>query len=143
MAINLNIPKETIQIEGKDKVTNLFEVNSFEPTNKLESTVNIIDTDGYVSVYANSISPIRRIYIQAPVYNFNIELPYVNKVKISRYEAVGATGVVESEMAVEGVNILKFPEEFGSLITNVEVATTCSASTKEIKVGIYAWKDQI
>lgn len=140
--INLNIPKETIQIEGKDRVTNLFEVNSFEPTNKMETTVEIIDTDGYVPVFTSIVSPIRRIYIQAPIYNYTLELPYVNKVKITRYEAVGATGLIESEIAVEGVNILKFPEEFGNLITSVEVCTTCSTGVKQIKVCIYAWKDQ-
>jgi len=139
VAINLNIPKETIQIDGKTKVTDMFEVTSFEPTKKIENTLNLVDTNGYVSVFNSSVLPVRRVYIQAPAYNKNIELEYVNKVKIIRNN-IGASGTTEVEMYVEGVSILKFPESFGNLITDIQVATT-STNSKEIKVSIYGWEE--
>lgn len=143
MAINSSLPKETIQVEGKEKITSQYEVNTFSPTRKLESTVEIIDTDGYVNVFTQNITPVRRIYINAPIFNSTIELPYVTKIKISRLETIGATGIIENELCVEGLNILKFPEAFGELITNVQVSTTCSESSKIVKVSVYAWSDEI
>lgn len=142
MAINSSLPKETIQIEGKEKITSIYEVNTFDPFKKSESIVKIVDLDGYVSIFIPHVSPVRRVYISSPIYNPSIELPYVTKIKISRLEAIGATGVIDSEMYVEGLNIFKFPEEFGSLISDIQIATT-SQEQKEVSVSVYAWNDEV
>lgn len=142
MAINSSLPKETIQIEGKEKITSIYEVNTFDPFKKSESIVKIVDLDGYVSVFIPHVSPVRRVYISSPIYNPSIELPYVTKIKISRLEAIGATGVIDSEMYVEGLNIFKFPEEFGSLISDIQIATT-SQEQKEVSISVYAWSDEV
>ena len=140
MANNLNNPKQIIQIEGKNKVTEYYETAWFNPTFKSETTLDLIDTDSFVSVLRPTAIPIRKVMIIAPTFDSSIELPYVNKVKITRTEDAPATGSIETIQYVEGTNILNFPEAYGSLITNIEVATT-STAVKQIQSRIYGWED--
>jgi hypothetical protein len=62
MATNtLNYPKQVIQIEGKNKITDRYDVTTFDPTNKIESEILIDNTSGEVSCFLSYVLPVRKV----------------------------------------------------------------------------------
>jgi hypothetical protein len=137
MATNtLNYPKQVIQIEGKNKITDRYDVTTFDPTNKIESEILIDDTSGEVSCFLSYVLPVRKVIIDAPVYNSILELPYTITVKTS-YSVSGVSTTISEN--IEGFNIKTYPESFGQNITNITIQTS-SVNLKSIKCGIYGWE---
>jgi hypothetical protein len=137
MATNtLNYPKQVIQIEGKNKITDRYDVTTFDPTNKIESEILIDDTSGEVSCFLSYVLPVRKVIIDAPIYNSSLELPYTITVKTS-YSVSGVSTTISEN--IEGFNIKTYPESFGQNITNIAIQTS-SVNLKSIKCGIYGWE---
>lgn len=138
MATNtLNYPKQVIQIEGKDKITDRYDVSNFNPTNKIESEILIDNTSGEVSCFLSYVLPVRKVIIDAPVYNPSLELPYTITLKTS-YSVSGISTTISEN--IEGFNIKTYPESFGQNITNVTLQTS-SVNLKSIKCALYGWED--
>ena len=138
MATNtLNYPKQIIQIEGKDKITDRYDVTTFNPTNKIESEILIDNTSGQVSCFLSYVLPVRKVIIDAPTYNSILELPYTITLRTS-YSVSGVSTTISEN--IEGFNVKTYPESFGENITNVTLQTS-SVNLKSIKCALYGWEE--
>lgn len=136
MATNtLNYPKQIIQIEGKEKITNMYDVYSFNPSDKVESELLIDNTSGVVSVFLPYVLPVRKIIIESPIYDSTLEINYTITL-ITTLSISGTTSTISEN--IEGITIKSYPESFGQNITNITLQTS-SSNPKTIKCKIYGW----
>ena len=140
MANVQNYPKLTINIEGKAKVTDLYQITNFLPTGKLESEVSIDVNDSYISVFSNLALPVRMVWIEAPIWSPTTETEFEVNVKTTYNDPVsGNIDIIES---VEGLFFKRFPERYGARIVDIQVSTTATADyPKIIKSRLYGWED--
>jgi len=141
MAANTqNYPKLTLNIEGQSKITDMYNIQTFLPSRKIESEVTIDNTDDYVSLFSSSTLPVRKVIIEAPYYDATVEQEYTIDVKTIYNHPV--SGNIESVESVEGINIKNYPETYGGRIVDILVKTSASTEyPKTIKSRIYAWED--
>jgi len=140
MANTQNYPKLTINIEGKNKITDMYDIQTFLPSRKIESEVTIDNEDGYVSLFSSSTIPVRKVIIEAPYYNATVETEFTIDVKTIYNDPI--SGNVEKVESVEGINIKNYPESYGARIVDVLVKTSATSDyPKTIKSRIYAWED--
>jgi len=138
MATNtLNYPKQIVQIEGKEKVTSMYDVLPFNPTDKVESEILINNSSGVVSVFLPYVVPVRKIIIEAPIYNSSLENVY--SITLNTTYSVSGINTTISEN-IEGITIKSYSKAYGLNITNVSLQTS-SSDFKTIKCKIYSWDD--
>jgi hypothetical protein len=135
MANTLNYPKLNIQIEGKGSVTDIYSVEVFNPTSKLESKTILNSSKGYVSIFSSVVLPIRKIILDMPYYNSSAETAYTVNVRTT-FTASGTS--VQTEESLEGIIVKNYPSSFGATITNIEISTN-STTDRTIKSSIYSW----
>jgi hypothetical protein len=135
MANTLNYPKLNIQVEGKGSVTDIYSVEVFNPTSKLESKTILNSSKGYVSIFSSVILPIRKIILDMPYYNSSAETAYTVNVRTT-FTASGTS--VQTEESLEGIIVKNYPSSFGATITNIEISTN-STTDRTIKSSIYSW----
>jgi hypothetical protein len=141
MANSLNSPKLTIQIEGKNKVRDLYQQKIFEPVRVFENTLDLNEVIDWVSIYPSSLQvPIRQVIVEAPILDESLELPYTVELKTTVSQDV--TGSVEFVEEIEAITIKSYSESFGSKILDIQVR--CSApedNTKTISARVHAWEN--
>lgn len=138
MATNtLNYPKQIVQIEGKEKITNMYDVYSFNPSDKIESELLIDSTSGVVSVFLPYVLPVRKIIIESPIYDSTLEVAYTVTLITTR-SVSGVTSTISEN--IEGITIKSYPKSYGEYITNLTLQTS-STNPKSIKCKIYGWDD--
>ena len=135
MANTLNYPKLNIQVEGKGSVTDIYSVEVFNPTSKLESKTILNSSKGYVSIFSSVVLPIRKIILDMPYYNSSAETAYTVNVRTT-FTASGTS--VQTEESLEGIIVKNYPSSFGATITNIEISTN-STTDRTIKSSIYSW----
>lgn len=135
MANILYFPKLTIQIEGKNQVTDIYSLENFQPLLKSERTSILNSSKGWISVYSANSLPIRKVIIEAPYFNSSVETAYTVSVK-TIYS--GASGTVENVQSIEGLNIINYPAAWGATIQDIQISTS-SVSDRTIKTSIYNW----
>ena len=135
MANTLNYPKLNIQIEGKGSITDMYSVETFNPSLKLETKTILNSSKGYVSIFSTSTSPVRKVILDMPYYNSSVETAYTINVRTT-YAASGTS--VQTEESLEGIIIKNYPLSFGATITNIEISTN-STSDRTVKSSIYSW----
>jgi hypothetical protein len=135
MANTVNYPKLNIQVEGKGSVTDLYSVEVFNPTSKLESKTVLNSSKGYVSIFSSVVLPVRKIILNIPYYNSSNETAYTINVRTT-YAASGTS--VQTEESLEGIIVKNYPTSFGANITNIEISTN-SSSDRIVNSAIYSW----
>lgn len=127
-------PKITIEIDGKNEITNEFYTEDLTIIEKAEITPNILDTDGQVELNVTSVTPVNRIIIDAPVYS-NTNL-FVNTLRLIINDTINP--IYNIDLPISGYQILSFPDSFGQYITNVQINTDSTATAQTIKSRIYS-----
>ena len=135
MANTLNYPKLNIQVEGKGSITDIYSVETFNPTSKLETKTILNSSKGYVSIFSAVVSPVRKVVLDMPYYNSSVETAYTINVRTT-YTASGTS--VQKEESLEGIVIKNYPSSFGATITNIEISTN-STTDRIVKSSIYSW----
>lgn len=138
----LNWPKLQINIEGKGITRDLYNIETFNPKVS-EWTDELLAQDGWVQVFNNRMSscPVRKVVIESPYFNPNVELPWVTQVRITMNDPV--SGLIQSVKNVEGVCIENYPQSFGETIEEIEVQVSSIQLSKIVSVRTYSWNDII
>lgn len=136
----LNNPKLTIQFEGKQKIRDAYLVEYFSPEQSYEQTLLLNQDSGFIPIYTSGSGfPVRKVVIEAPVFNPNNEQLY--SIELKTTVQMNPSGQIDFIEEIEANTIKSYSESFGSRITRIEIKSTSqTTNTKKVQCKVYCYK---
>lgn len=133
-----NVPVSRVEIEGKNVIKDFYSAVDWNPVQQSEdrfsfNSTSSPGTSGWIEIKSNAIDIVNLIMVDAPIpstagaYTTTLRLQ-VNDGVLPQYNI---------DMNIEGLNILRFGDVFGSYIKSVQVKTS-STTDVTIEARVYS-----